>query len=144
VPATGPAILDIVKNHNMPDQAGTLWLRLDVRFRADGPAGSAYRVWIHFHDNATGQAIKTARPSFGDLQGAMYVVTRPVQHGGGTVEYVAPLWVPYHAFPDPGAGRSIVVDATASLTLVAGESETPLGSSATNFRVHGPETSAPR
>jgi hypothetical protein len=142
VPATGPAILDIVKNHNLPVSDGTLALRLDVRFRADGPAGSAYRVWIHFHDNATGQPVKTARASFGDLAGAMYVVTKPVQHAGGTLEYVAPLWVPYNAFPDPGAGHSMVVDASASLTQVVGDAETPLGSSATSFRVHGPDAPA--
>lgn len=130
----GARLLGVSKNHNLPMQGGALGLRLDVRFRVEAPG--AYALRAEYVDASTGRPVLSQRPTFADPQGALYVQTQAAAAQPG--EYGTSLWVPYGAFPNPGAGGAREVEARIYLERWQGaERSAVVDQTATRFSVHG-------
>ena len=133
-------IVTVTKNHNQQVSDGRLELWIPVRYRVVGDAGRSFYVQTVFLDRATGQPISSVRSAFADrTTGALYVLTQPVSHGGGSSEYDATLRVPYDAFPKPAAGATTSVEARITLfrrDLGAGM-DASMDVHSVTFNIHG-------
>lgn len=137
----GSGITEVTAAEDVALTGGGSAVEFRVRFRVEGDAGRHFYLNAVFLDPSSGQAVRSQRTAFADAgTGALYVISQPVVHAGGTALYDAVLQVPYDAVPTPSAGASAALEARISLfrrSLSGGMDESMDWASAT-FRVRGP------
>ncbi|MDJ0973349.1 MAG: hypothetical protein QNJ98_02670 [Planctomycetota bacterium] len=137
-PPAGATIATVTKVHNVQLRDGTAALRLDVEFSASGQQGRALFLAAGFARADTNATIRSLVPAFAGRSGNIVSRTAPVRVQADG-RYRASLWVPYGAFPAPGAGSSYNVRALVQLLRQEqGGRETVMSHQDTTFTVHGP------
>lgn len=135
----GARIRTVTKVHNVRLRDGTPALRLDVEFGATGQRGRSLHLAAGFARADTNATLRSLLPAYAGRAGNVVARTAPVRVQADG-RYRASLWIPYGAFPAPGAGRSYDVRAVVQLLRSErGGRETVLSHQDTTFTVHGPQ-----